>query len=437
MEAKTGAGSGNIGEALEGAALVKKALGMTNENGKTATKPEAKAPVPVKKPAAKKSTLLPGLSIKVKASDEVVDAKKIREEAKLRSEQLFGSAADYFKMCQRMDELISIKGVELTDFGKELEKLQAEKKRFDSLMGKQPQGVRSQFEVDLLIVGIDKSTPKSDSDVIGVFKRVEDAGRAHKASAEEISKIPLEERLFFAADNGDKYNLVHNMSQMPGREGQVSGADCRIFKSVRRMMWRYLEIRKKKEDADRQADIALCEKIRGEIGQDPRNLFREVCGVYVYHLLPKMVNKKPVGMPGAAKVEVYTFIKGSDQEKEVKIGLRILEAAGTLKPRWEPHPKFGWNIPFWWLKEYVKRQKEAWETDFVDDKKLLPDSVPQEMRSQVLSFLKKLFVAHRQAVVNAWKMDPISEQSKQVSDEMADKHESMRAEEPASELVEA
>lgn len=358
------------------------------------------------KSATKKSAGadLSGLTLRVEVGDDAVDVEKLRQEAKERSEKLFGSAADYYKMCFEIEKLRKIDKIELTSYADRFSDLVVEKDRFDAYLAEQPQGVQDQFYVDLMIVEIDSTTPVKDSDVIAVFKRIEETGRGKKSSFEELAVIPKEQRLYFIADNGEKHDLVHVLSKMPGKEGQVSGADKRIFNSTRQLIWRYVELKKKQDDGLRQEEITKCEKIRQESGEDPRNFLRKIPGMYVFYLPGKKINGKPVGMPGAAKVQIYTFVKGD----ETKTGLRILEGAGCLVPRWPKHEKYGWNLPMWWLEYYIEHRQKSESKNGGDSQAEFPDSIPEEIGASVRSFIKKLYAAYIQAKKNVWKLEIVS-----------------------------
>lgn len=343
------------------------------------------------------------LTFKVDVVAAPVDAAALQAEANLRSEQLFGSAAGYYENDLMIKELQAIPKIELTRRAAELETRMAKKEQFDAMMADQPQGVQQQFAVDLFIVRIDKTMPTSDKDIIEIFNKIEAMGRGRKpADLTEVNKIQKENRLFFIDDANTKHHLLHNLSQMTGREGQVSGADRRIFASVRSLIWRLKQCQLTQKQREDDAIKAKIEEIRAYAGGDLRNFKRKMSGVYVAYLPGKVVDKKTVGMPGAAKVEIYAFsIKGGEE----KIGLRILEGAGCLKPKWEAHEKYGHTVPFWWFEDFY-------------NKKPLPPSVPEEMRESVLSYFRKLNVAVVKGMNYAWRNDTQKQDEQQSAESM-------------------
>lgn len=333
------------------------------------------------------------LTFKVGVVAAPVDAAALQAEAKQRSEQLFGSAAEYYFNDLIIKELQAIPKIELTSRGKELETRIAQKKQFDVRMSKQPQGVQQQFLVDLFIVRIDKAMPTSDQNVLAVFDEIVEMGRGRKAAKGESADV------YFRDDKDVKHGIIHMKSQMPGREGQVSGADLRIFKSLKGMIYRLRQYKEQEQLRIAEALKAKINEIKAQAGGDVWKFSQAVPGVYVVSLEAKEANGKLKGMPGAAKLEIHSFsVKG---DTKPRISLRILEGAGCLEPRWERHPKFGWNIAFWWYSDfasYHKRLKKAKEDGKGENTVAeFPNSIPEEMRGPVQSFLRKLNAAVLQA----------------------------------------
>jgi len=387
-----GAGSG-LGEAFM------KKLGEVQGPGKSTV---IKKTAVVKKPVATKTktavvkkpvAATSDLTFKVGMTAASVDVAALQAEAKQRSEQLFGSAAEYHANDMLIKELQSVHKIELTSRGAELEQRIEQKKQFDVRLAKQAQGVQQQFKVDLFIVRIDKAMPTSDQHIIAVFDEIVAMGRGRKAAKGESADV------YFRDDQDVKHGIIHMKSVMPGREGTVSGADLRIYKSVKGMIYRLRQHKEKQVQIAADALKAKINEIKSQAGGDVWKFSDGMPGVYVLNFEPKFVNGKPVGMPGAVKLEVYAFLIKGDPKP--KVGLRVLEGAGCLAPTWKAHEKHGYTMPLWYLEFYAsywKRSRNAKE-EGKDEKSVaeFPPNIPEESREQIQSFLRKLNAAVIQA----------------------------------------
>lgn len=319
-------------------------------------------------------------ALKVKAKPENVNAEAVKAEAKKRSEQVFGSAADYFKIRQRITELQAVDGIELTAQFRELRELMAEQCRIDTVLARQPQGVRDQFAVDLFICELDNLQPRSVEETLAMFNRVLEMGRARipnnkdREVRRKTGKWPVEYAYF---RNGDKhYVLLHNLSQMSGREGQVSGADKRIFKSLRALVHRYVIFQQEQAEKALAEEKGRIAEIRARHGLHLRLIADGKEGYY--HLYLPNDERRPNGWgEGAGIVQVL------DLNKEKKgafpfLVIRAEDGAGSLKS-WREADRGKWvAIPTY--------------RGYLRDKNI-SDSVPEEHRAFVLNTCRKIYVA--------------------------------------------
>lgn len=347
---------------------IKNQLPKTN-NGDNGSKPVAKEP----------ELDISVLAAKTKPS-EVFDAEAVKAEAKKRSEQVFGSATDYFKIKRRIVEFQAVDGIELTAQFRELRDLLAEQSRIDGVLARQPKGVQDQFAVDLFICEIDNLAPRSAEDVIGVFNRVLEMGRARIPNNEDKEfrrkndKWPVGHAYF---RNGDShYTLFHVPSVMPGREGTISGADKRIFKSLRALVYRFVSFSRERAEKAIAKEQKLIAEIRSRHGLPLSFIADGKEGYYTLYLPPD--EKRPNGWgEGAGIIQVLDLNKDKKGQRPFLV-IRVEDGAGSLKS-WREADKGRWvAIPTY--RGYLKD-------------KVVSDAIPEEHREFVLDACRKIYVA--------------------------------------------
>ncbi|MBU4224172.1 hypothetical protein KJ934_03045 [Patescibacteria group bacterium] len=362
-------GEGNVVQTPFAAlAEIKEKLPKTNVggNGNKLVEPEPKADID-------------GLVARKKATEDF-DAEAVKAEAKKRSEQVFGSAADYFKICRRIAELQSVEGIELTAQFRELRELLSEQSRINDVLARQPKGVQDQFAVDLFITEIDNLEPRNPYDVLMMFNRTLAMGRGRVPDAEDKEFRRKNEKwstdhVYFR--NGDRhYVLLHIFSQMPGREGQVSGADKRIFKALRALVYRFVGFSREKAEKALAEEATRIADIRARHGLPLRLIADGKEGYYTLYLPPD--EKRPNGWgEGAGIVQIVDLNKDKKGAFPFLV-VRVEDGAGSLKS-WREADRGKWvAVPTY--RGYLKDKK-------------ISDSVPEEHQEFVLDVCRKIYVA--------------------------------------------
>ncbi len=374
----------------DGASLKDASLGKQLEGFQAKTPESLGTPVvldtaktTVKKPVARKkaSTFSSLKALKPRVSAANVDKTKVILEAKQRKEFLLSVVSEYDQICLKLAEFSSIEDAQSSEAYRALVE---EKERIDQVLAEQPQDVQDQFHLNFFIAVIDRTNATSDREVIAVLDETVAMGRGRKTIGNESAD------LYFYSDDNRKYGLAHILSQMPGCEGKPSKADFRLYSGVKQLIHRYIAVRDKREEKQREAEKEKVEKIRSRSGADPRNFSRGVEANYVFYLKPKEVeNGRSVGMPGA--VEVYIYHSKTEEEQGVKnpkLYVGIKDSAGSLKPKWLSEN--GHWFPLYWFQKYIETGK-------------LPDNVPADIRQGMESFFRKFNAAFCAAKKQAWK----------------------------------
>lgn len=320
-----------------------------------------------------------GLAARKKV-DGSFDAEAVMAEAKKQSEQVFGSASDYYKIKRRISELQSVEGIELTAQFRELREFLTEKDRVDGVLARQPKGIQDQFAVDLFICELDNLQPKGADDVLEMFNRTLEMGRGRLPNAydkeirRKTGKWPVGHVYF---RNGDShYTLLNIPSQMPGREGMVSGADKRIFKSLRALVYRFVSVSREKAEKEFADEQKRIQEIQSRHGLSLRLIADGKEGYYTLYL-PKD-DSRPNGWGEGAGIAQVVDLNKDKKGVFPFLVIRVEDGAGSLRS-WHGDDKGKWvAIPTY--RSYLKDKK-------------IPDAIPEEHREFVLDTCRKIYVA--------------------------------------------
>lgn len=322
-----------------------------------------------------------GLKIQMKIGND--DLEVIKAQAKKRSEAVYASASDYYKLTKRFKKLEDISGIELiSDKSRELTQLREEKYRIDQHLSRQSQAIRDQFAINVLITEINDCQPEKDQDVLRFFYLLLNGGsldatnlfRIHKRLQKSTIEYPS--TIFFYDDNGVRHDFAHIPSQFEGRKGQISGTDKVLAASLRGLIKRYVSFREFQKEQRVKKDEEKLKIIKAQInGCDIKNLINGKPGTYTFFLPAKTEKGKKIGRDGAGIVRVKNL-----NERNGKREFWVVEAidgAGFLKC-------FADNREFWVamsvLRQYIKNRE-------------LSDRVPKERKETTLLFCKKLYIA--------------------------------------------
>lgn len=330
------------------------------------------------------------LAVKVKPSENF-DAEAVKAEAKKRSEAVFRTADDYFKIRQRIAELQAVDGIELiaAQF-KELRNLLAEQVKVDNVLARQPESIKNQFTVDLFLCEMKALQPQMEKEVLEILNRTIIMGRARKGTRDEVEKRRTEMgknwpgHVYFRTSSGEHINLLHILSQMPGREGQVSNVDRKIFYELRSLIRRF--ITRQNECAERVAteEVGRITEILSHshsYGLSPRLISEGKEGYYTLYIPNDSYRPNNWG-EGAGIVQVLDLNRDKKGEQPFLV-IRAEDGAGCMKS-WREENKGKW-VALHIYKRYL-------------DKELAPASIKEAIRVFSLDFCKKLFVATGYAV---------------------------------------
>lgn len=332
------------------------------------------------------------LQVTLETSSE--GAGEIRAKAKKIGEQVFASASDYLRVIRRIKELESVSEDELRLSGVmgELLSLRKERERVHSVLLRLPEGVQSQFGVDVLIQYINTTEPAIvgreavDKEIMRVLALIEQGGPVFADNdivriGKRGNKRPENHKadVFYIDLKGDYRGLVHIPSQMEGRKGQISGADKKLFAALRALINRCVVIRKKAEEEVRVSDTLKLEDIKRKFLKDerhPREISSEspVPGLYHLFLPGRKINGEKRGRDGALIVEVEDRNKDKKETNPFFV-IRILDGAGSMRFLGTEH--IGKHINQWWLCYYR-------------EEKSLPNNVPDNLQEFALNLCRKL-----------------------------------------------
>jgi len=312
----------------------------------------------------------------------LIDVEQARANARARSEAVFGSATDYYNLCQQIEKLTETAGqIALVEGGEntpeyrlvvaELRVRQSEKLRIDTELKKQSRPIQKQFWADLFIVEINKLQPTSDKDVEAMILRTLDwdgVGRAQRATTDQIGKYGSDLKnwpkpsLFFLMDDGRKYYLLPKFSEQPGMEGRITGTDRKIFAALCGLTRRYITF--KQQEREKRAQERAKEPVKvAEIMALPDEDFRDIIelrsgklGTYRF-LIPARDarDQDSVGI-----VEVVDTNRKPDRPPYIII--RAIDGAGFCKG-FRTHK--GEEVPLWVYDYYVihRRQLPSWVSE--------------------------------------------------------------------------
>lgn len=327
------------------------------------------------------------LTVKVKPSENF-DAEAVKAEAKKRSEQVFGFAVDYYKIKQQIQELQGVDGIELTAQFRELRELLAEQGRIDAVLARQPKSVMDQFTVDLFLRELDNLQPRNESEVVAMMNRALVLGRARKGDwkgVEAGQKQAGKEwpgHVYFRTQAGEHLYLLHVPSQMPGREGMISGADKRIFKALRSLVHRYLTFQRERSEVISVEETTRIVELRGRQGL-PLNILSSVKEGYYTLYIPDQREERPNGWDEGAGVVQVLDLNRDKKGMQPFLAIRVEDGAGCMKS-WRDEHKGKW-VALHIYKRYLSKE-------------LIPVSIPEAVRVFSLDFCKKLLVATAYAI---------------------------------------
>lgn len=335
------------------------------------------------------------LTVKVKPSADF-NAEAVKAEAKKRSEAVWGSAADYYHIKRRIAELQVVDGIELTAQFRELRDLLDEQARLDAVLARQPKSVLDQFTVNFFLCELDNLQPRIENEVIAMMNRAISLGRARKGDWKEVEVGQQQAgkewpgHVHFRTSSGEHINLFHIFSKMPGREGTISGADKRIFKSLRSLVHRFLTFQREQaeavsaEEATRMAEIP-----RYELSLRLVSEWKE--GFYTLYIPNDPYRPNSWG-EGAGVVQVLDLNRDKKGAQPF-FAIRAEDGVGCMKS-WRGENKGRW-VALHIYKRYL-------------NKTLVPASIPEVAREFSLDLCKKLLVATAYAIA----------QEKKVADEV-------------------
>ncbi len=344
------------------------------------------------------------LKSKVETADFNVSAIKV--EAKKISETVFSSSVDYYKILKSIKTLEVLDTSDLVITGK-LKQLQAfyeEKKRIENLLTKAPEGMRDQFAVDLLQIMINETDPRTDAQVLYFMNLIKSGGailkgndflkigqRGREPNTDEIGEFKKsgwpKEAIFFYDDSGKKHDLLHIPSQLPGREGKISGADKKLFAAIRGLIKRYLAYCEEQAQKLIELDIIKVQEIKANVSDNyfhARNIAKVIPDIGTYYLfLPgKTEGEKKLGNDGACIVEVFNLNSGKTDQKlggamKPFYAIKIIDGAGSMRVFAENADNY---FSHWWFLYYRENKR-------------LPKNVPDKIHDVVLVICRKLDAA--------------------------------------------
>lgn len=298
------------------------------------------------------------------------NVKHLEEEVKKRSEEVWGLAIDYYNLSSQIKALESISDLELfPEKMKKLEELRREKVRIDRKISELPKSLGDQFAVNLFITEINNIIPTSDEEVVRYFKKILVMGRGRTPNNEEIKKIkfgkmPTSEVVYFRSADGSRHNLMHIPSKLPGREGQISGADKKLFMALRGLIQRRITARV--ENIEKEIN-----DLSAKGNHDIFGIRKGVPGIYFLYI-PDFKNESGVEEGrGGGLVKVYDK-KG--KEKRSFIVIETVKGVGSWSLLNQEKPIF---IPVYYLEYFLRKER-------------LPESAPSEFHDFILEFIVKL-----------------------------------------------